>query len=172
MSTIPMNPLKLKWTRKNEANYSEYLVQQLMKQVTNAIAIDSICFEVGEYKLESIWLEILRRSDHRLKKCSYKSDGCYSVIINDKFIELSLLNVAGEFGLSDLTRSTRDHVKGSFGTLFLLHQIGHLFKYALLETLSSISVYFIHVSEQVSAGVYVMNFCTLPSFQLSTKILS
>lgn len=66
------------------------------------------------------------------------------MIINDNFIELLLLEIAGEFDLSDLARSTRDHVKGSFGDLSLLHQIGYLFKYASFETFPGILVYFIH----------------------------
>ncbi|KAG0755640.1 hypothetical protein G6F35_007375 [Rhizopus arrhizus] len=144
MSTVSMNIQKLKWIKKSEANYSEYLVWQFMKQVTNAIESDFICFEMGEYKLKSISLEILRRNDSQLKSCSYKADGCHSVIINDNFIELSLLEFTGKFDLSDLARSTRDHVKGSFSALSLLQQIGHLFKYASLETFSSILVYFIH----------------------------
>ncbi|RCH89866.1 hypothetical protein CU098_004885, partial [Rhizopus stolonifer] len=73
--------------------------------------------------LESIKHEIDRRDDEKLKSCSYNANGCHTGVVGGKTIELSLLEVAGVFGFSDISRSTKDHIKGSFGTLALLQEI-------------------------------------------------
>ncbi|RCH90628.1 hypothetical protein CU097_012133, partial [Rhizopus azygosporus] len=91
---------------------------QLFKIVTKFTNNDSICFQIDEYKLESIKHKIHRRGG--------------------KAVELSLLEVTGPFGSSSLSRNTKYHIKRSFGTLTLLQQIGHLFELRSLEKVSNL----------------------------------
>ncbi|KAI8641277.1 hypothetical protein BD408DRAFT_433481 [Parasitella parasitica] len=162
---IPINAQIQLWLKKSEANYSEYFVWQLFKIVSRFIDNSIVCFQIGEYKLESIKHEIDRRGDEQLKSCSYNADGCHIGVIGGKTIELSLLEVTGAFGYSDVSRRTKDHIKGSFGTLALLREIGHLFELGSLDTFQKIRVYFVQAFEekiwlwsigQVSQGVCVM----------------
>lgn len=81
---IPINAQKQLWLRKSEANYSEYFVWQLFKIVTKFIPNASLCFQIGEYKLESIKHEIDRRGDEKLKSCSYNADGCHTGVVGGK----------------------------------------------------------------------------------------
>lgn len=163
--TVPINTQKQLWLKKSEANYSEYFVWQLFKIVTKFINNSSLCFQIGEYKLESIKHEIDRRGEEKLKSCSYNADGCHTAVVGGKTIELSLLEVTGAFGFSDIARSTKDHIKGSFGTLALLQEIGHLFEFGSLDTFQKIRVYFVQALEeeirlwsleQTSQGVCIM----------------
>lgn len=57
-------------------------------------------------------------------------------------LELSLLEVNGPFGFSDIPRSTKDHIKRSFGTLAILQEIGHFFEFGSLDTFQKIRVCF------------------------------
>lgn len=140
---VPISAKKQQWIKQNEANYSEYFVWQLFKIVTKFSSNNSLCFQIGEYKLESIKHEINRRDDEKLKSCSYNADGCHTGIVGGKIVELSLLEVTGPFGCSDSPKSTKDHIKGSFGTLSLLQEIGHLFEFGSLDTFYKIRVYFV-----------------------------
>lgn len=78
-----------------------------------------------------------------MKSCSCNADGCYTVVIGERTVELSLLEVAGAFGYSDVSRSTKDHIKESFGTMALLQEIGHIFELGSLETFHKIRVCFV-----------------------------
>ncbi|KAI9017866.1 hypothetical protein CLU79DRAFT_720929 [Phycomyces nitens] len=98
----------------------EQTQEQLFKIVTKFIDNGSLCFQIGEYKLESVKHEIDRRADEKSKACSYNADGCHTGVVGGKTVELSLLEVTGAFGFSEISRSTKDHIKGSFGTLALL----------------------------------------------------
>ncbi|CAO3675813.1 unnamed protein product [Rhizopus stolonifer] len=145
---ISVNAQKQQWIRQSEANYSGYLIWELFKIVTNYSNNKTLCFEVGEYKVQAIKNEIIRRDDKELKLC-----------------KLSILEVTGHFGLSDIARSTQDHVKGGFGILAVLQEIAHVFEFGSLDTFHKIRIYFVHALEeklrlwsleQVSRGVCVM----------------
>jgi hypothetical protein len=140
---VPINAQKYQWLCKSEANYSEYLVWQLFKSVTKFSNCDTLCFQIGDYKLESIKNEIARRGDEKLKSCSYNADGCHTVVIGGKVLELSILEVTGAFGLSDISRATKDHVKGGFVVLALLQEIAHTFEFGSISTFHQIKVYFV-----------------------------
>jgi hypothetical protein len=139
----PIKPLKQQLIRASEVNYSYYFVWKLFELVTGFINRYSLCFNIGEYKLESIKNEIVRRNDESLNSSYYNVDGCHTVVIEVKTVKLSLLEVTGAFGLSDISRATKDHVKGSFGALALIQEIGHLFEFGSLETFENVRVYFI-----------------------------
>lgn len=49
-----MNTQKQLRLKKSEANYSEYFVGQLFKTVTRFTDNGTVCFQIGEYKLETI----------------------------------------------------------------------------------------------------------------------
>jgi hypothetical protein len=140
---VPLDTRKQQWIRKSEANYSEYFVWQLFKTVTKFINNDSLCFEIGEYKLESIKNEIVRRGDDKLKACSYNADGCHTCILGGKAMEFSLLEVTGAFGVSDIARATKDHVKGGFGVLALIQEIAHTFEFDSISIFHQIKVCFV-----------------------------
>lgn len=63
--TVPINTQKQLWLKKSEANHSEYFVWQLFKIVTKFISNSFLCFQLGEYKLESIKHEIDRRGKEK-----------------------------------------------------------------------------------------------------------
>lgn len=141
---IPINSQKQIWIRQSEANYSGYMIWELLKIVTKFSSNQTLCFEVGEYKVQAIKNEIIRRGDNELKSCSYNADGCHTALIGGRKIELSILEVTGQFGLLDIARSTQDHVKGGFGILAVLQEIAHVFEFGSLDTFSSIRIYFLH----------------------------
>ncbi|KAI8354672.1 hypothetical protein BD560DRAFT_449601 [Blakeslea trispora] len=169
---VPLDAQKTKWIQKTEANYSGYFVWELFKIVTKYSIESSLFFQIGEYKLDAIKHEIQRRDDNILKGCSYNADGCHTATIGNKTVELSLLEVTGPFGQFDDARSVKDHIKGSFGALSLLHEIAYLFEFGSLETFCSIRVYFIQALgkeirlwslEQVSKGVCIMELMEIAS---------
>ncbi|KAL0075689.1 hypothetical protein J3Q64DRAFT_1769198 [Phycomyces blakesleeanus] len=162
---IPVNAQKQQWIRQSEANYSGYFIWELFKIVTEYSHNKTLCFEVGEYKVQAIKNEIIRRGDKELESCSYNVDGCHTALVGGKTIELSILEVTGHCGLFDIARATQDHVKGGFGVLALLQEIAHVFEFGSLDTFHKIRIYFVHVLEekirlwsieQVSRGVCVM----------------
>lgn len=126
--------------KKGESNLSHYLIWPLM-QVISA----SVSFEVGEYKLEAIRNEIIRRNDDLLKNLNYNADGCHTSFINKNNVEVSLLEISGSFSETSQGRFTKDHIKAGFGALALLQEIGNLFHYGSLDTFSAILVFFVHV---------------------------
>lgn len=63
--TVPINSQKQLWLKKSEVSYSEYIVWKLFKIVTKFTNNDSLCFQIDEYKLESIKHEIHRCGDER-----------------------------------------------------------------------------------------------------------
>lgn len=75
----------------------------------------NLCFHIEEYKLQAIKNEIVRRGEADLKGSSYNADGSYTTCIRDSTIELSILEVSGHFGRSNIAKATQDHVKGAFG---------------------------------------------------------
>ncbi|KAI8081004.1 hypothetical protein BDF21DRAFT_24368 [Thamnidium elegans] len=173
---VPINARKQLWIKKSEANYSEYFIWQLFKIATKYSSNNSLCFEIGEYKLESIKHEIDRRSDEKLKACSYNADGSHTGSIGGKTVELSLLEVTGAFGFSDIARSIKYHIKGSFDALSLLQETAHLFEFGSLDTFHQIRVYFIQALEekirvwsleQTSQGVCIMEL--IETANISTK---
>ncbi|OBZ83010.1 hypothetical protein A0J61_08944 [Choanephora cucurbitarum] len=162
---VPLDSQKQIWMKKSEANYSEYFIWQLLKAVSKFSSNSSLFFQIGEYKLESIKHEIERRNDDKLKDCSYNADGCHTTIVGGKNVELSLLEVTGAFGITDVSRGTKDHIKGCFGALAMLQEIAHLFSFGSIEAFYSIRVFFVQALnqdirlwslEQVSKGVCVM----------------
>lgn len=131
---IPVNAQKQQWMRQSEANYSGYMIWELFKIVTDYSNNKDLCFEVGEYNVHAVKNEIIRREDKELKSCSYNADGCHTALVGGRTIEHSILEVTGHFGLSDVARTTQDHVKGGFGILALLQEIAHVFEFGSLNT--------------------------------------
>lgn len=183
VSSMAMNPKVLEMMKKREANYCSYLIDPLMKIINEFVVDNETFYQIGEYKLEAIRMEIKRRRALELANTSYNADGCHTCTLAGKYIELSIIEVSGSISETSQARFTKDHIKAGFGAIALLQEIGHIFKFGSLETFSTILVYFIHVLgklylsflelsdrtnsvgntirfwslEQVSPGVCIMN---------------
>lgn len=114
--------------------------------MTSFCSVSNLCFHIGEYKVQAIKNEIIRREESELKGSSYNADGSQTVCIGGRKIELSILEVSSRFGRDDDAKTTQDHIKGGFGVLALLQEIAYVFKFGNLETFEKIRVFFFFFS--------------------------
>ncbi|KAI8376852.1 hypothetical protein BD560DRAFT_422377 [Blakeslea trispora] len=108
---VPLKQQKRTWIERSEASYSRYFVLQLPKTITKLSTDKLLYFHIREYKPESIKHKIACRNDEKSKAYSYNTDGCHTVIVGRKTIEFSTLKVAGIFGISDIAKGIKGHIK-------------------------------------------------------------
>lgn len=130
---------------------------------TIATTVNNLKFHCGEYRLQSVDKELVRR---RICSQHYKTDGCISTSIDDTPIELVVLKVSGPYKIDDQSIFITDHIKADYGLIAMFNEFAYLYKYASFGIFTTVRLFFIHAKknrlrlwsfEMPTSGLYVRN---------------